>query len=173
MQTIENSENCWDIYMNLNIDLFHKLIDKFIEKEFQFKNTMATLCEMSFIITFNNYKAFFMQFFSLVQKGIENFNNIKYSDIIDNIRKKEFLQIGLIYMSVHKYIIDYMILSNKKILLMSLKEISYKMIIPNIIEYLIIFFLIFISFFVYIRNVNNNCEKIMHIKKILRICNIN
>ena len=173
LSAIESSENCWDIYMALNIDIFNKLFDKFMKEKDQFQQTMTFLCEMSFIMTFNNYKAIFLQLFSLVQKGIENFNNIKYSDIITSIKKKEILEISLIYMSVHKYLIDYIILINKNIILMTIKEIGNKLIITNIIVYPIIFFLIFISFFVYVKNVNNNCKKIIHIKKIFKICNLN
>ena len=173
LSAIESSENCWDIYMALNIDIFNKLFDKFMKEKDQFQQTMTFLCEMSFIMTFNNYKAIFLQLFSLVQKGIENFNNIKYSDIITSIKKKEILEISLIYMSMHKYLIDYIILINKNIILMTIKEIGNKLIITNIIVYPIIFILIFISFFVYVKNVNNNCKKIIHIKKIFKICNLN
>ena len=173
LSAIESSENCWDIYISLNIDIFNKLFDKFMKEKDQFQQTMTFLCEMSFIMTFNNYKAIFLQLFSLVQKGIENFNNIKYSDIITSIKKKEILEISLIYMSMHKYLIDYIILINKNIILMTIKEIGNKLIITNIIVYPIIFILIFISFFVYVKNVNNNCKKIIHIKKIFKICNLN
>ena len=134
---------------------------------------MTLLCEYSRILKFNNYKAIYLELFSLVQKGMESYNNIEYSDIINYINQKETIEIDLIYMTVHKYIMDIIIQRNKKNLLLMMKQIWFYLIITNIIVYPLISILIIITFFVHVRNMNNDIKKFVHIRKIFKVCNLN
>lgn len=173
LSVIENNENCSDFYNNLNNDIFNELRQKYDEEEEKFVNTMTFLCEYSGILKFNNYKAIYLQFFSLVQKGMESFNNIEYNDIINFIKQERTIEIDLIYISVHKYITDIIIQQNKKNILLMMNQIRSYLILTNVIVYPLILILIIITFFVHVRNMNKDIKKIVHIRKIFKVCNLN
>ena len=173
LNIIENNEDCYDFYNNLNNDIFKELKEKFAEEEEKFVNTMILLCQYSEILKFNNYKAIFLKFFSLVQKGMESFNNIEYSDIINYINQKEIIEIDLIYMTVNKYIIDIIIQQSKKNLILMMDQIWSYLILTNVIVYPLILILIIITFFVHVRNMNKDIKKFVHIRKIFKVCNLN
>ena len=173
LSIIEDNENCYDFYNNLNNDIFKELRVKFAEEEDKFVNTMILLCEYSQILKSNNYKTIYLQFFSYVQKGMESFSNIEYSDIIKFINQKVIIEIDLIYMTVHKYIMDIIIQQNKKYILLMMNQIWFYLILTNVIVYPLILILIIITFFVHVRNMNNDIKKFVHIRKIFKVCNLN
>ena len=142
---------------------------RIIEK---FDNTLSYFCNWSNIL-FKNYKAIYLQLFGLVKKGMESFNNIVYSDIIEFINQKDVIKIDVMYMIVYIYLMDLVHKNIKNTVIIMMNKIGYYMIIINLISYPLVISLIFIIFIVYIKNVNNDCKKFIHIRKIFRVCNIN
>ena len=168
---LENNYNCTEFYYNLDNEFFNQIKNKFIDEQQLLLTAFDFLCKWSEVFSLSKYNSLYLQLFSNVQKGMENFNNINYSDIINFIKRKEVIGIDLIYMSIHVYLLEIMIQNNKKITLLMCNQIGYYMIVTNIIAYPFILFLIFITFFVYVRNVNNDCKKFIQIRKIFKICN--
>ena len=173
LSLIEKNEDCQDFYNKLKNEIFIELRKKFAEEEDKFIKTLTFICKYSRILKINNYKAIYLQLFSLVQKGMESFNNIEYIDIIHFINQKEIIEIDLIYMTIHKYIIDIIIQLKKKNLLLMMKQIWSYLILTNVIVYPLILILIIITFFVHVRNMNNDIKKFVHIRKIFKVCNLN
>ena len=170
---LENNYNCTDFYYNLDNEFFTQIKSKFIDEEKQLIGALGFLCNWSEVFSFNNYNSLYLQLFNIVQKGMENFNNIKYEDIIKFIQNKEVIRIDLIYITIYAYLIDIMIKNNKKLIILMCDQIGYYMIITNVIIYPFIIFLIFITFYIYVRNVNNECKKFIQIRKIFKVCNTN
>ena len=113
-----------------------------------------------------------MQLFSLVEKGLDNNkNNTNYADIIHYINKKDNIKIDIMYLTIYVYLIDIMISNIKKMNQLMVNKTKYYIIITNIIEYPLIISLIFIVFFVYVRNIDSDCKKFIHIRKIFKVCN--
>ena len=170
---IKENDNCEDFFKKLDNDIFIQLYNKYIDEEEKFIKTMSLLCNWSFIFNYRNYKAIYLKFFSLVQKGIEFYKNNNYKDLINYISKKEVIQIDIIYLTIHKYIIDTIIQNNKEIFILMIHKIGCYIIITNSILYPLIFLLIFVTFFIYIRTVNNEYKRFVHIKKMFKVSNIN
>ena len=168
---IETIDNCTSFYNNLKNDIFIKIKAQFIGEEDKLLNTMMFFCEWSNIFLIKNYNNIYLQLFSLVEKGIYDINNTNYSDIILYINKKENIKIDIMYLTIYIYLIDIMISNIKKMNVLMLNETKYYIIITNIIEYPLIISLIFIVFFVYVRNIDTDCKKFIHIRKIFKVCN--
>ena len=170
---IKEKDNCLEFYKKLENDIFIQLHNKFINEEKKFITTMNLLCEWVNIFNYNNYKAIYLKFFNLLQNGMELYNNAKYTDLINYINKKDVIQIDIIYLNIIKYIIDIVIQNNKEIFISMMSEIGHYIGITNFIVYPMIIFLIFVSFLLYIKIVNIECKKFIHIRNIFKICNMN
>ena len=100
-------------------------------------------------------------------------NYIVILSILIYINKKDVMKINIIYLTIIKYIIDIIIRNNKEIFMSMMGEIGYYIGITNFIVYPMIIFLIFVSFLLYIRIVNIECKKFIHIRNIFKTCNMN
>ena len=127
---------------------------------------------MGNIFNYNNYKAIYLKFFNSVQNEMELYGNAKYTDLINYINKKDVIKINIIYLTIIKYIIDIIIRNNKEIFMSMMGEIGHYIGITNFIVYPMIIFLIFVSFLLYIKIVNIECKKFIHIRNIFKICNM-
>ena len=169
---IETIDNCTSFYNNLKNDIFIKIKAQFIGEEDKLLNTMMFFCEWSNILLIKNYNNIYLQLFSLVEKGLDNNkNNTNYADIIHYINKKDNIKIDIMYLTIYVYLIDIMISNIKKMNQLMVNKTKYYIIITNIIEYPLIISLIFIVFFVYVRNIDSDCKKFIHIRKIFKVCN--
>ena len=169
----EKNYNCFDFFNNYENEISKKLKEKFADEKNKFNDTFDYFCSWSGVFSFKNYKTIYLQLFSLVQKGMEIFNNIEYSNIIEFINNKDVIKIDLIYLTIYSFLLDSVIKNYKKIFLSLTEYISYYLIVTNAISYPLIFLLIFIIFFAYVRNVDNDCKKFIHIKNIFKVCNAN
>ena len=161
---------CEDFYKSVNSELYIALMKKFNDDTYKFNLTMQFFCFCYNHFLLNNYH---LQLFSLVRKGMESFKNFYYSDIIEYIKEIDVIKIDFMYITLYIYILDQTLQTIKHIFLSMMDEFGKKIIITNIIVYPLLFALIFISFFLYIRNINNDCKKFIHIRKIFKVCNTN
>ena len=165
--------NCLDFYQNLNEENFIQLKNKFINEKEKFFFTMNSFCNTTNIMIFNNYKAIYLQLFNQIKIIMENFINNKYNDVIEFINKSEIVKIEIIYLIIYSYLISVMYENNRNTLKILMATIANNIIITGIIFLSMFFFLIFIIYFVYVRNVNKDTIHFIYIKKVFKICNIN
>ena len=164
---------CYMIYdiLETRSELYIGLQNKFKDKIQKLYNTLFLLCNNYNNFLFNNN--YYLQLFSLVRKGMESFNNYNYNynKIIEYINQVDVIKIEVMYITLYIYLLENELKNIKNSNIVMLKEIGKKIIITNIIIYPLLLSLIFISFFLYIRNINNDCKKFIHIKKIFKVCN--
>ena len=168
--SITKSIFCQEFYESINSELYIALMKKFHDEIDKFNYTMYFYCEWYHHFLLNNY---YLQLFSIVRKGMESFKNFYYSDIIEHINKIDVIKIDLMYITLYIHILDRTLQTIKHIFLSMMDEFGKKIIITNIIVYPLLFALIFIAFFLYIRNINNDCKKFIYIRKIFKVCNTN
>ena len=165
--------NCSNFYENLKNDFFKSLLNKFKDKQERFNKTLLDFCEFSKVMEFTNYKTIYLQLFNLIKICMENFKNNDYNDIIGFIDDYEVYKMEIMYLLTYVYLLEF---SNQNVE-GSMKEMTYKMKNNIILNESILLFLlgiyIFFTFFVYIRNVNNDCKNFINVKKVFKICNIN
>ena len=164
---------CSLFYENLDNELFLKLKEKFKGKEDKLIYTMWFFCEWSNIMKFNNYKTIYLQIFNRVKIGMENFNNYKYSDIIQFIDNNDVIQNEIMFLIIYTYMIDIMNDNvHSSIFLMNSKTLNNIIItISSFFVALIIMFVII--FIVYIWKINKDSKKFIRIRKVFKICKLN
>jgi hypothetical protein len=171
--TIIKSFKCSEFYEGLENEIYNDLRNIFIDEAKKYNYTFTYFCGWYNIFLFNNYKIIYLELFTLLQKAMETFNNVNYNDIIRYINKIDVLKIDLMYMTLYIYILDNTLRNIKKAVLLMIKQIQKRMIITYVITYPLLFVSIFIIFFVYARNINNDFNKFNHIQKIFKVCNTN
>ena len=165
--------DCTYFYNNLNNEFFSSLLNKFIDEQEELNNTINSFCKMSKSMDFENYKTIFLQLFSLVKLRMINFKNYEYNDIIEFIDKYEIYKIELMYLLTYSYWLD---LLNQNIHL-SMTTMTNKMKtdanVSLVIVLILVIILIFLTFFIYIRNIKNDCKNFNQIRKLFRVHNSN
>ena len=169
---IDRIYDCSTFYETLDNEIYLKIKNKFINEEEKFEYTLSFFCSWSNFL-YKNYKSIYLQLFSIVKKGMESFNNKEYNDIIQFINQKDVIKIDVMYMIVYIYLMDLMHKNIKKTILIMMNKIGNYIVITNLISFPLVISLIFIIFFIYVKNVNNDCKKFIHIRKIFRVCNNN
>ena len=163
--------DCSDFYDNLDNDLFKRIKNKVEQDEKKLMYSMWFFCEWSNAMVFHNFKTVYIQLFTLVKTSMENFINYNYTDIIESIDKNGVVKNEIMYSIIYIYMTDIMYQNIKT----SIKLMGYKM--ENNINITIasslaiLLFLIISIYYVYIRNMNNDCKKFIHVSKIFKICN--
>ena len=171
MKETDMSYDCIDFYNNLEHVLFLKLLDKFYDKQERLNSSIFSFCEMAKVMEFKNYNSIYLQFYNLIKVSMENFENNKYSKIIDFIDDYEIYKIEIIYFLTYIYLLDILNENVQNCMLaMTYKLDKYLRITGAIFIILLIFFLFIVSC-IYIRNVNKDCKNLIRIKKIFRVCN--
>jgi hypothetical protein len=166
-----DSINCNYFYDDLDNEIFRNLRYLFIEESYRFNYTFSYFCLWFNTFMFDNYKIIYLELFSVLQKAMESFNNRNYSNIIEYINQKDILKIDIMYMTLYIYILDNTLNNIKNAVLLMIKKIGKRMIITYTISYPLLFASIFVIFFVYVRNINNDCNKFINIRKIFKVCN--
>ena len=163
--------DCSDFYDNLDNDLFKRIKNKVEQDEKKLMYSMWFFCEWSNAMIFHNFKTVYIQLFTLVKTSMENFINYNYTDIIESIDKNGVVKNEIMYSIIYIYMTDIMYQNIKT----SIKLMGYKM--ENNINITIasslaiLLFLIISIYYIYIRNMNNDCKKFIHLSKIFKICN--
>ena len=133
---------------------------------------MQIFCEWSNLMIFNNYKSLFLKFFNDIKVDMENFNNYKYSDIIEFVEKLNLIKIQVMFLTIFVYLMD-IINENVQASILSMTNKIFNNIIISMTLYLIaLIFIISTIFIVYIRNINNDCKKFLRVIKIFQICKL-
>ena len=169
---IDRIYDCKTFYRNLDSEIFKQIRQKFEEEENKFDYTLSYFCTWSNLL-YKNYRTIYLQLFGIVKKGMESFKNVNYKDIIEFLNQKNVIKIDVMYMIVYIYLIELMHKNIKKTIVMMISKIGDFILITNLISFPIVICLIFTIFFVYVKNVNNDCKKFIHIRKIFRVCNTN
>ena len=163
---------CSKFYQNIQNEVFLTLKNKFKEKENKLIYTMQIFCEWSNLMIFNNYKSLFLKFFNDIKVDMENFNNYKYSDIIEFVEKLNLIKIQVMFLTIFVYLMD-IINENVQASILSMTNKIFNNIIISMTLYLIaLIFIISTIFIVYIRNINNECKKFLRVIKIFQICKL-
>ena len=122
---------------------------------------------------FKNFKSIYLQLFNQVKKGMENFQNHNYSDIIEFIDKRQVIKNVIMFMIIYIYIMDIMYSNVKSSIIRMTSKIKYNINITIISFLLFLIFVVSITFIVYIRNINKDSKKFMRIRKIFKLCKVN
>jgi len=165
--------NCWLFYQNLQNDLFEKLKNKYINEQQKLFVTMYIFCEWSKALEFKNFKAIYLMLYNNVEVIMENFDNLKYENIILFFIHYEIIKIEIIYLITYIYIMEMMNQNVLVFIMEMMKRLEKNIISTSIIFLFLLIFLLLIIFIVYIRNINNDCNKFLQIKKVFKICNLN
>ena len=165
--------DCTDFFKNLNNDVFKELHKYFEKREDEFYLTIGFFCYSSNIMTFKNYKTIYLQLFNKVKNVIEKFSNKNYSDIIQFFNKNQIVEIETIFLIVYYYLLSLMF-ENTQHSIRSLMKIEKNNIKTSGIIYISMIILLIINvIFIYVRNVNKDTKRFIHIRKVFKICNIN
>jgi len=171
MRETDMSYDCEDFYKNLDHVLYLKLLDKFYDNQEKFNSSILTFCEMAKVMEFKNYKSIYLQFYNLIKVSMENFENDKYTKIIDFIDDYEIYKIEIMYFLTYIYLLDILNVNVQNCMIAMGNRLEKNIRITGImLIILLIFFLIIVSC-VYIRSLNKDCNNLNHIKKVFRVCN--
>ena len=165
--------DCTYFYNNLNNQFFSSLLNKFIDKQEELNNTINNFCKISKSMDFENYKTIFLQLFSLVKLSMINFKNYEYNDIIEFIDKYEIYKIEIMYLLIYSYWLDLLNQIEQQSMIIMTNKIKTNINVSFAIELLLVIILIFLTFFIYIRNIKNDCKNFIHIRKVFRVYNSN
>jgi len=165
--------DCIVFYNNLNNEFFSSLLNKFIGEQEELNNTINSFCKMSKVMDFENYKAIYLQLFSLVKLSMINFKNYEYNDIIEFIDKYEIYKIEIMYQLTYVYLLDILNQNIQQTMMIMINKMKIDINVSSSIALLLIIILLFLTFFIYIRNVKNDCKNVIHIRKVFRVYNSN
>ena len=165
--------DCTDFFKNLNNDVFKELQKYFEKREDEFYFTIWFFCYLSNIMTFKNYKTIYLQLFNQVKNVIEKFTNKNYSDIIQFFNNNQIVEIETIFLIVYYYLLSLMF-ENTQHSIKALMKIETNNIKKSGIIYILMIILLIINvIFIFVRNVNKDTKRFIHIRKVFKICNIN
>jgi hypothetical protein len=173
IKKVKSIYNCTFFYENLENEIFNNLKMKFKENQEQLSNTIIMLCEWSNVMKFKNYITFYLQFFNLIQSGMENYKNEQYSDIINFIDEQELYKIEILYILTYIYLLDILNQNVENTMMVMVYKMKENLIITIIFFIVLLIFFILIIFFIYIRNVNKDYQSFIRMKNIFKVCNVN
>ena len=165
--------DCSYFYNNLNNELFSSLLNKFIDEQEELNNTINSFCKMSKAMDFENYKAIFLQLFSLVKLSMINFKNYEYNGIIEFIAKYEIYKIEIMYLFTFSFWLDLLNQNIEQSMIIMTNKMKIDINVCLVILLILVIILIFLTFFTYIRNIKNDCKNFIHIRKLFRVYNSN
>ena len=164
---------CYNFYEKLDNSIFDKLKNKFSNQLLQLFYTMNFFCEWSNVMKFKNYRTIYLQMFNRVKILMEDFKNSKYSEVVEFICNKEIIKIEIIFLITYVYLFDIMYSNIQSCIKTMMTKIGNNIIMTSTFYISIQAFLIFSIFFIFIRNVNKDSKKLIKIRKIFKVCNIN
>jgi hypothetical protein len=164
---------CSNFFELLNNSIYDKLKNKFSNQLFQLFFTMNFFCEWSNVMKFKNYKTIYLQIFNRVKILMEDFKNSKYSDVVNFIFDIDIIKIETIFLITYIYLFDIMYTNIQSCIKAMMARINYNIVITGTFYISILVFLIISIFFIFIRNVNNDSKKLIKIRKVFKVCNIN
>ena len=167
--------NCQQFYENLDNPIFIKIVERYDKMglKTQLYFTLEFFCEISNIMSFNNYKTAYMLLFNPIESIMQVYKDGNYSDIIQFIEENNLAKIEIFYFIMYIYLLDLM---NENI------ENTYILLVEDIrnhIDYMgLIFLIAFIHlitsvFLIFHRNMDKDCQNFIQMRKIFKICNIN
>ena len=128
---------------------------------------------MSKTMDFGNYKTIYLQLFSLVKLSIINFKNYEYNDIIEFIDKYEIYKIEIMYLLTYSFWLDFLNQNVQQSMIIMTNKMKRDINVCLVIVLILVIILILLTFFIYIRNVKNDCKNFIHIRKLFRVYNSN
>ena len=136
---------------------------------------MNYFCNWSNVMMFKKYKTIYLQLFKQVKIVLENFNNNEsYNNIIKSINDNDDIgRIQIIFLITYSYLIDIINNNSQIIIATMMKRMGNNIIITALIYISFLIVLIFSLFFVYFKNINNDYNKFIQVKKVFKVCNIN
>ena len=170
-QTIEY--DCWKFYQNIDNDYFNQLKNKFKSQEDKLFTTMYFFCEWSSVMTFKKYKTIYLQLFNQIKVLMENYTNDTYNNIIKFISENLIVKIEIIFLITYVYLINIIYENTEQFILTMMSRIEYNIMINIFLFIIALIIIVLILFFVYIKNVSNDCKKFINTKKVFKVCNIN
>ena len=172
-QDFEDSSNftCENLF-KLSSENIKEIEDN--DKEKKLNNITGNLikfCEFSKITESNDFRTVFERHFQFIRNGILSMNNFSYHGIIDHIINDGTLsKISLFFNSIIIYIIE---ITNKVPFRNSINKLLNRLEILIIISEIafLLFDIIAILFviFLYVKGINNLCNKIFCLRKIFQI----
>jgi hypothetical protein len=165
--------DCTYFTNNLNNQFFSSLLNKFIDEQEELNNTINSFCKMSKSMDFENYKTIFLQLFSLIKSSMINFKNYEYNDIIEFIDKYEIYKIEIMYLLTYSFWLDLLNQNVQQSMIIMTNKMKTDINVSLAIILIIVIILIFLTFFIYIRNIKNDCKNFIHIRKLFRVYNSN
>ena len=134
---------------------------------------MYFFCEWSSVMTFKKYKTIYLQLFNKIKVIIENYTNDTYSNIIKFINENLIVKIEIIFLITYVYLINIIYENTELFILAMMSRIEFNIIINIALFIVALIIVVLILFFVYIKNVSNDCKKFINTKKVFKVCNIN
>ena len=167
--------DCKEFYQNLNNSIFTKLTDRYkvLNETNKFHFTLETFCYLSHITIFNNYKAAYMQFFNYVQNLMEDFICGEYTDIFNFVNNNNIAQIEIFFFIIYAYLVEMLNDNIQHIYIYIFNEIDNNLNIMGIIFLIGFIYLLSTVFFLFIRNLEKDCQSFIQMRKIFKICNLN
>ena len=128
---------------------------------------------MSNIMIFKNYMTLYLQLFSQIKKIVENFQPNSYNEIIKYIKNNSIGKIEITFLTSYIYLVNFSFINIKSVILTMDNKILENNIITGIAFVLLLIIIVFIISFVYIKNVNHDCNKFLQARKVFKVCDIN
>ena len=164
---------CYNFYEKLDNSIFDKLKNKFSNQLLQLLFTMNFFCEWSNVMKFKNYKTIYLQMFNRVKILMEDFKNSKYSDVVKFIFNKEIVKIEIMFLITYVYLFDIMYTNIQSCIKTMMTKIGENIIMAEAFYISILVVLVISIVFIFIRNVNKDSKKLIKIRKVFKLCNIN
>jgi hypothetical protein len=165
--------DCQLFYQKMNNDFFDKLKNRFISEKEKLYYTMSYFCNWSKVMTFKQYKTIFLQLFNQIKVIMENFKNENYNDILEFIGQNDIVKIEIIFLITYRYLIDIIFENIYSFTDAMSKRINFFVIAHFFIFISVLIMIILIIFFIYVKNVNNDCKKFIQANKVFKVCNTN
>jgi hypothetical protein len=165
--------DCQLFYQKMNNDFFDKLKNRFISEKEKLYYTMSYFCNWSKVMTFKQYKTIFLQLFNQIKVIMENFKNDNYNDILEFIGQNDIVKIEIIFLITYRYLIDIIFENIYSFTDAMSKRINFFIIAHFFIFISVLIMIILIIFFIYVKNVNNDCNKFIQANKVFKVCNTN
>jgi hypothetical protein len=164
---------CFNFYEKLDNSIFDKLKNKFSNQLLQLFYTMNFFCEWSNVMKFKNYRTIYLQMFNRVKILMEDFKNSKYSDVVEFIFNKDIVKIEIMFLITYVYLFDIMYTNIQSSIKTMMTKIGENIIMTGTFYISILVVLVISIFFIFIRNVNKDSKKLIKIRKVFKVCNIN
>ena len=121
----------------------------------------------------NSLKTIYSKLFNNIKVEIAKIQDYSYSGLISYLDDGYLGKFGVYFLTVYKYLLEYI---GKNIIIISVENLFRKLLkrIQNTGIFYLVFGIVFgvLVFMIFVRKIDNDCQKLFKLQKIFQICQI-